>query len=99
MSSLVVGTAFGLTIACCKTCPQTSIFPSLFTSSSDTHHAPQVTKNSTTFVFHTEVFAEQLFPSHEEEEEDGEDDGRRDDESVRAEYKERAHRIIRREKR
>lgn len=63
-------------------------------------HAPQVHKNSTTILFHTEVFAEQLFPSHEGEE-DEEDDGRRKelDRQMRAEYKERAHRIIKREKR
>lgn len=65
-------------------------------------HVPQVTENSTTILFHTEVFAEQFFEADQEEEEDQEHD---DDqlevrhEAIREEYKKAAHRIVKREKR
>lgn len=62
-------------------------------------HAPQVTKNTTTILFHTEVFAEQLFEADEEEEEAEIESREERDEQIRTEYKQKAHRIMKREKR
>ena len=62
---------------------------------------PQVTRNSTTIIFHTEVF-----PEHFESYDDDDDSERSYDESedeindsIHSYFKEKVHRIIKREKR
>lgn len=67
----------------------------LFAPDSHSLHVPQVTKNATTILFHTEVFAEDLYEDDEETESIDE----RDEDEIRAEFKQQAHRIMKREKR
>lgn len=89
----------------CKTCDHFAVIlsPSCpsFSLPTRSHslHAPQVTKNTTTILFHTEVFAEQLFEGDEEKEEAEMESREEWDDQIRAEYKEKAHRIMKREKR
>jgi hypothetical protein len=78
---------------------QITLMPFFLVPASHSLHVPQVTENSTTILFHTEVFAEQFFDNEDEDETEEEDDVEVRHEEIRAEYKQKAHRIMKREKR
>lgn len=66
---------------------------------SDVPALPQVTRNSTTIIFHTEVFPEH-FESYEDDSEGNDDESEEEiEEPIYSDFKEKVHRIIKREKR